>query len=95
MVVPLKHLNMIIFSRKTPWVLGSTILGNPTNITLHILTAPTHDVETWVAQVAGASGLIDSLRRFYVHRILPQEVTDTAYQIGSFRRHFWMQVDHL
>ena len=29
MVVPPKHPKMIIFSRKTPWLLGTTILGNP------------------------------------------------------------------
>ena len=28
MVVPPKHPKMIIFSRKTPWLLGTTILGN-------------------------------------------------------------------
>ena len=29
MVVPPKHLKMIVFSRKTQWLLGTTILGNP------------------------------------------------------------------
>ena len=29
MVVPPKPLKMIIFSRKNPWLLGTTILGNP------------------------------------------------------------------
>ena len=29
MVVPPKHPKMSIFSRKTPWLLGTTILGNP------------------------------------------------------------------
>ena len=28
-VVPAKHPNMIIFSRKTQWLLGTTILENP------------------------------------------------------------------
>ena len=28
MVVPPKHRKMIIFSRETPWLLGTTILGN-------------------------------------------------------------------
>ena len=28
MVVPPKHPKMIDFSRKTPWLLGTTILGN-------------------------------------------------------------------
>ena len=29
MVVPQKRPKMIIFSRKTPWLLGTSILGNP------------------------------------------------------------------
>ena len=29
MVVPPKHPKMIIFSRQNPWLLGTTILGNP------------------------------------------------------------------
>ena len=29
MVVPPKHPEMIIFSRKNPWLLGTTIFGNP------------------------------------------------------------------
>ena len=32
MVVPPKQPKMIIFSRKHPWLLGTTILGNPPNI---------------------------------------------------------------
>ena len=35
MVVPPKHPKMIIFSGKTPWLLGTTIQGN-----LHILPVP-------------------------------------------------------
>ena len=36
---PISHPKMIIFSRKTPWLLGTTILGNP-----HIVGSTPHPV---------------------------------------------------
>jgi len=40
MVVPPKHPKIIISSRKTPWLLGTTILGNPhlSNLVLSVLS---------------------------------------------------------
>ena len=50
MVVPPKHPKMIIFSRKTHWLLGTTILGNPhmLNITLKIKSSCFLTISNWV-----------------------------------------------
>ena len=37
MVVPPKHPKMIISSRKTPWLLGTTILGNSDIAVVHYI----------------------------------------------------------
>jgi len=42
MAVPPKHPKMIIFSRKNPWLLGTTILGNPTLSFRHFRDSPSH-----------------------------------------------------
>ena len=59
MVVPPKHPKMIIFSRKTPWLLGTTILGNPNiDTTCPFLlviyvtrTTPSSNLPRWLLRV--------------------------------------------
>ena len=45
MVVPPKRPKMIIFSRKTPWLLGTTILGNPHMDVVKIQNKPVYENE--------------------------------------------------
>ena len=52
MVVPPKHPKMIIFSRKTPWLLGTSILGN-----LHIATLHSKIIEMMNRSISNSSYL--------------------------------------